>query len=260
MTSIEAHRTDDVASAEQRAATVVAVLGEQLAGMAAQIPEPALAGPLGFFSRALTWSAHAATGPGRREAELARLAALDAESRELLAGSAFALPDGAGGDLNVAVEALVLAAGAGVAGAQRQLGRVLAAVREIEEGAPSGGAKDAAAPAGPPAADAERAQAYLRARFGDSGAEVHDVTVVGGGYSKFTILIAATIDGERQEIVLRQLPEGRPNDLEEEFGMLRHVWAPDRPIAEPLWLEPADNELGGRSSRAGACPGRTSEP
>lgn len=254
MTSIETDRTSDLVSPEQRAAIVADVLGEQLTGMAAQIPEPALAGPLGFFGRALRWSAHAAGSPGRREAELARLAELDAESRAILADSASAPTGSAGDDLNATVEALVLAAGEGVAGAAGQLGRVLGAVREIEEGATAGGGADAA-PAGPPAADAGRAQAYLRSRFGDAGAEVHDLTVVGGGYSKFTILITATIGGERQEIVLRQLPAGRPNDLEEEFGMLRHVWAPGRPIAEPLWLEPADNELGGPFFASRRLPG-----
>ncbi|MER7684955.1 phosphotransferase family protein [Streptomyces sp. NPDC097610] len=93
--------------------------------------------------------------------------------------------------------------------------------------------------------DVARMTSYLRRRFGEDAA-VHDLEYIHGGYSKYTILVSATFEGSRQEVVFRQVPKGRhEEDLPFEFDVLRHVWAPDRPTPEPLWIEPSRNDLGG---------------
>src|SRR5581483_7136576 len=92
---------------------------------------------------------------------------------------------------------------------------------------------------------ADQVLAYLRDRFGGHDVTVDSVTTIGGGFSKRTILVAATVGGKQEAIVLRQVPPGQPDDtLAPEYAVLCHVWSPDLPIAEPLWLEPTD-VLGG---------------
>jgi aminoglycoside phosphotransferase (APT) family kinase protein len=167
----------------RRAAAITCVVADQLSAMAGQIPEPALATPLGFFGEALAWA------------------------KEALA--------------------------------------------QTDTTAPAA----AAAPGAPPAADASLVESYLRNRFSDPAATVSTVDVVGGGYSKYTILVTATVNGIVQELALRQLPAGRPNDLPEEFSLIQQVWSPDLPVPEPLWLEPTDNDLGGPFFATRRLPG-----
>jgi aminoglycoside phosphotransferase (APT) family kinase protein len=96
-----------------------------------------------------------------------------------------------------------------------------------------------------PALDPERVTRYLKERFG-TNARADAVTPIAGGYSKHTTLVSATLEGQRQELVLRQVPEGQPEDtLVPEYELLRHAFSPELPIPEPLWVEPGANALGG---------------
>lgn len=85
---------------------------------------------------------------------------------------------------------------------------------------------------------------YLNRRC--PGDRAHSVQAITGGYSKVTLLVSVTLGGHDQEIVLRQIPAGRQaRSLPPEFDVLRHVHGHGLPAPRPLWIEPADNELGG---------------
>ena len=87
---------------------------------------------------------------------------------------------------------------------------------------------------------------YLRARRPGSDDVAHEVRAITGGFSKRTLLVTATLDGARQEIVLRQVPAGRrARSLGPEFRVVQAVHAAGLPVPEPLWIEPGDNILGG---------------
>jgi aminoglycoside phosphotransferase (APT) family kinase protein len=95
---------------------------------------------------------------------------------------------------------------------------------------------------GPPTVD--EVSAYLDAR--NSGDHAHAVRALVGGFSKVTLLVAATLGGVDQDIVLRQTPAGRSaRSLVPEFEVLRFVHSHGLPAPRPLWLEPSDNALGG---------------
>ena len=87
---------------------------------------------------------------------------------------------------------------------------------------------------------------YLRARTGDGEAAVFEVVALPGGHSKLTTTARCRVNGDDLDIVLRQVPPGRPAErLAPEFAVLRWAWEAALPVAEPLWIEPVDNELGG---------------
>src|SRR5437588_647478 len=139
----------------ERATAVLQTLQQALGGMAAAIPEPALAGPLGYFADAAGWAFHSLQAAERWQANEKILDELTGQARGLLEQAGHPLPAGDPDD------------------------------------------------------------------------------------------VAATLAGERREFVLRQVPPGQPDDsLAPEYAVLRHVWTPDLPIAEPLWLEETD-ALGG---------------
>ncbi|MEV6985924.1 phosphotransferase family protein [Sphaerisporangium sp. NPDC051017] len=97
---------------------------------------------------------------------------------------------------------------------------------------------------------------YLRARRPGSTDEAHEVRAILGGFSKRTLLVAATLDGVRQEIVLRQVPAGRrARSLAPEFEVVRAVYAAGLPVPEPMWIEPEDNALGGAFFVTRRAPG-----
>jgi len=87
---------------------------------------------------------------------------------------------------------------------------------------------------------------YLRARRPGSDDVAHEVRAITGGFSKRTLLVTATLDGARQDIVLRQVPAGRrARSLGPEFQVVQAVHAAGLPTPDPLWIEPGDNILGG---------------
>jgi aminoglycoside phosphotransferase (APT) family kinase protein len=98
--------------------------------------------------------------------------------------------------------------------------------------------------------------AYLQDRFDDPDAVVHDVIYVHGGFAKHTIIVPCVLRNEAIEIVLRQVPSGRPTStLAPEFDVVRFGHASDLPVPEPLWIEPEQNRLGGPFFATRRSPG-----
>jgi aminoglycoside phosphotransferase (APT) family kinase protein len=98
--------------------------------------------------------------------------------------------------------------------------------------------------------------AYLRARRPGSADEAHRVRAITGGFSKRTLLVTATLDGEQQQVVLRQVPAGRKaRGLLLEFEVVRAAHAAGMPVPEPMWIEPEDNRLGGAFFVTRRAPG-----
>ena len=225
---------------DARSAAVLGVLKEQLAGLAGRIAEPKLAGSLEYFAGAAAWAEQNLQASERAAEYRGRLEDLSGRARDLLGDAHAASP---GHDTGQTIESLGEAAERGVAGARELLDELLRTVTAIEEGSAERAGPD---PTGAPAqVDAEQMTAYLRKRFGED-AVAHDVAYISGGFSKHTILVSATFEGSRQDIVFRQVPKGRhEEDLPFEFAVLEHVWAPDLPIPEPLWIEASHNDLGG---------------
>ncbi|MGI9642187.1 MAG: phosphotransferase family protein [Acidimicrobiia bacterium] len=101
----------------------------------------------------------------------------------------------------------------------------------------------------------ESIQRYLRAR----DARFTDATVIqaarlSGGFSKHTTLIQ--VDGSTADLVLRQVPPGRPaQGLEDEYRVLEFAFQRGVPVPEPLWLEREDSELGGPFIACGRVEG-----
>jgi aminoglycoside phosphotransferase (APT) family kinase protein len=93
---------------------------------------------------------------------------------------------------------------------------------------------------------AEQIQSYLRHRFPGARDEVVSVRTIHGGYSKRTTLVDGSVDGVRQEFVLRQAPAGlSARSLEPEFHLLQSLATTGVPAPLPLWIDAADNALGG---------------
>ena len=69
---------------DSRVATALSALHQALGGMAASIPEPALAGPLRHFADALEWSARSLEWDERRKANEKLVDELLAEAAALL--------------------------------------------------------------------------------------------------------------------------------------------------------------------------------
>jgi len=223
----------------ERSGAVIEVLHAQLSGMAGAIPEPKLAGPLQHFAGAALWARCNLDCETRRESLASRLDGLRTRAAEVLGTN-----EDHGSDLSDLIVVAGRAAERGVDGARALLDDLLLTARDLEEGSVAAAdADDADAP--PAQVDVEAMTTYLRDRFGDE-TEAHDVHYITGGFSKHTILVTATIEGERQEIIVRQVPRGRHwEDLPLEYAVLSHVWSPELPLAEPLWLEMDEGKLGG---------------
>jgi aminoglycoside phosphotransferase (APT) family kinase protein len=228
-----------------RAAAVLQTLNQALSGMAAGIPEPKLAGPLGYFADAAAWAFNGLESDERATANEKVIDALVGDARALLQEAGCSPPADRSDDLGAVLEGLVLASTADVPEARAMRDRLLSTLAYVETGVSAGPEEIPSAPAAPAALTAAPVAAYLGRHFGHDDVGVESVTTIGGGYSKHTILVAATVGGELQEFVLRQVPPGQPDaTLAPEFAVLRHVWSPGLPIAEPLWLERSD-ALGG---------------
>jgi aminoglycoside phosphotransferase (APT) family kinase protein len=227
-----------------RAAAVLRTLNQALGGMAAGIPEPKLSGPLGYFADAAAWAGHCLESDERMQANEKVIGELVAEARTLLGQTGAGAPTGPPDEVGATLEALVLASPADPR-AKDVLERLLATLAYVETGRPAGPEEHASKPGTTGALTEAQVAAYLGQRFADDDVAVESVTTIGGGYSKHTILVDAKIGAEREEIVLRQVPPGQPDaTLAPEYAVLRHVWSPELPIAEPLWLEESD-VLGG---------------
>jgi aminoglycoside phosphotransferase (APT) family kinase protein len=232
------------AGGAERVAAMLAALHGGLGGIAAAIPEPALAGPIRHFTDAIEACIRTLGAPARSAVSETRINELAAQAVAVLDPDETDVSSGAGA-LNRTIEQLVVAAHDGDGDAQQVLDGLLSVLADVETGV---GAGRQASPAVNSSAQlgADQVTAYLRRRLDDPGAVAEQVDYVGGGYSKHTILVTATIAGSHRELVLRQVPEGQPTDtLTPEYEVLQHVYLPELPIAEPLWIEPAAAELGG---------------
>ena len=228
-----------------RSAAVLRTLNSALAGMAAAIPEPRLAGPLGYFADAAGWAVQSLQSDARTAASEKVIEELVGEGRRVLDKTGYATPVDASGEPGGILEALVLASTTDVPEARELLDRLLTVLAYVETGQLATGEEVPGEPAASTGLTGAQVEAYLQQRFGPADVAVESVTTIGGGYSKHTILVTAKVGTELQEIVLRQVPPGQPDaTLAPEYAVLRHVWSPDLPIAEPLWLEPSD-VLGG---------------
>ncbi|WP_216892221.1 phosphotransferase family protein [Nocardia alni] len=87
---------------------------------------------------------------------------------------------------------------------------------------------------------------HLSARSGQR-VRAQSVAQLSGGFSKTTIAVCLRRpDSDPEEIVLRQVTPGREaHTLVGEYDVLRFVWERGIDVAEPLWIEPRDNPLGG---------------
>jgi aminoglycoside phosphotransferase (APT) family kinase protein len=227
----------------ERPELVLAALRDNLLGMAAQMPDPALSGPLGFFGQLAGWAASESAREIRADAGSARVEDLRRHAHELGIG---------GSTLGDIVEALATAGASGNVAADAALVELLAELKAVEDGAVESPQPAAGGPAGP---DVARVSEYLETRFGN-GAHATAVTVIPGGYSKTTLLVDAVIDGEAQQIVFRQVPSGYPSEsLKPEFGVLRAIWSPDIPVPEPLWIEAEGSVVGGPFFASRRSPG-----
>jgi len=227
----------------QRPELALAALRDNLLGMAAQIPDAALSGPLGFFGQLAGWAASTAVVESRAEGSTDRIEALRIRARELGVG---------GSTLGDLTEALAAAGASGDVAAAAILVELLAELKAVEQGHVDSVTPAAGGPASP---DSAMVSEYLAAKFGD-GAHATAVTVIPGGYSKITLLVDAVIDGEAQQIVFRQVPPGYRRDaLKPEFDVLRAIWSPGIRIPEPLWIEEEDNIVGGPFFASRRSPG-----
>jgi aminoglycoside phosphotransferase (APT) family kinase protein len=223
---------------------VLAALRDNLLGMAGQIPDAALSGPLRFFGQLAGWAAATASVEGRAAEGTDRVEALRRRALELGVD---------GSTLCDLAEALAVAGAAGDVAAGAVLVELLAELKAVEEG-PVASVPPAAGGAGGP--DAEAFSDYLAARFGN-GAHATAVTVVPGGYSKTTLLVDAVIDGVAQQIVFRQVPPGYSRDaLKPEYDVLTAIWSPGMLVPEPLWIEEKDSVVGGPFFASRRSPGK----
>lgn len=112
----------------------------------------------------------------------------------------------------------------------------------------SGGSDTSPADTGKPAPrrlSVAEVTAYLRKR-GSAQDAATAVRYLEGGFSKHTILVSANIGGSEHELVFRLAPPGgRAKLLAPEFDVLRKLHQAGFPVAEPLWLEMDEKQLGG---------------
>ena len=93
--------------------------------------------------------------------------------------------------------------------------------------------------------NAETTADYLRRRFGGSDIDVESVVHDGSGFSMYTIFVTCRVDDERRDLVLRQLPpQLNARDHRRGYDIIERVWAPDLPIAQPLWYEDTPGSMG----------------
>jgi aminoglycoside phosphotransferase (APT) family kinase protein len=133
--------------------------------------------------------------------------------------------------------------------------RLLDAQRGQEPG-DTGSAAPAEVPTAPKTPTAEDVTAYLQRRRPGSEDRAHAVRALVGGFSKVTLLVHCTLEGEEREIVMRQIPHGRKaSSLGPEFDVLTFAHEHGFPAPRPLWIERADNELGGAFFVTERAPG-----
>jgi aminoglycoside phosphotransferase (APT) family kinase protein len=126
---------------------------------------------------------------------------------------------------------------------QRELS---AAIHEVlrAQGRQARHSDEVSTPVAPPIPTAAEVTAYLDARR--SGDRADSVKAIVGGFSKVTLLVSGTIDGQAQDIVLRQIPAGRKAaSLAPEYAVVEFVHRHRLPVPRPLWIEFGDNALGG---------------
>lgn len=240
--SLPIDRAADLGVHAQHPEVVIAALRDNLLGMAAQIPEPALSQPLTFFGRLADWAASTSTIPARVDAHARRTDTLRAEALELGVD---------GGTLGDLMQSLASEAEHGNLRARSVLLELLAELKAMETEP-----VEAVIPQGVDEAnDVDAVSSYLAERFGQ-GAHAATVTVIPGGYSKTTLLIDAVIDGQVQQVVLRQVPAGQSQEtLKPEFDVLKAIWSPGMLVPEPLWLEENDSAIGGPFFASRRSPG-----
>ncbi|MFI7195194.1 phosphotransferase [Nocardia nova] len=92
----------------------------------------------------------------------------------------------------------------------------------------------------------EQVEKYLHVKTREP-ISVESVAELSGGFSKTTTAVSLRRPGgEREQIVLRQITPGRDSHtLAGEYDVLRFVWKRGVAVAEPLWIEPQTNALGG---------------
>lgn len=98
---------------------------------------------------------------------------------------------------------------------------------------------------------------YISRRSPLEAVDVDSVTQLSGGFSKTTLLVGLHRAGHGpEEIVIRQVPPGRDaHTLTGEYNVVRFAWKHGVEAPEPLWLEPADNLLGGPFFASRRVPG-----
>src|SRR5436309_537226 len=133
----------------ERATAVLQTLQQALGGMAAAIPEPALAGPLGYFADAAGWAFHSLQAAERRQANEKILDELTGQARRLLEQAGHPRPAGDADDVAATLEALVGATTA-VPEAGTLIRRLLATAAHVETGRPTGPQDTPSGPAAPP--------------------------------------------------------------------------------------------------------------
>jgi len=232
-----------------RQESVLRVVEQTVGGLATQVPAPPIAEALGYVGALAGYAVRSAGRDQRRSEHGPALDRLCTSAEELLADELTAANGASADRATSAVVGLTRAAAEGVPGADGLLRELLAVLVTIEEGGSDGAANrsgQSAAATPPGALDPETLTSYLRARSGDDPVVVEDVKQIGGGFSKITTLLSYEAAGERHDIALRQVPPGLVDEsLVPEYEVLRHVWSPELPIPEPLWIEPDQNELGG---------------
>ncbi len=87
-------RADGRVAPTDRAAAVLRTLNQALGGMAAGIPEPKLAGPLGYFADAAAWAGHCLESDERMHANEKVIGELVAEAHAVLEQTEAAPPIG----------------------------------------------------------------------------------------------------------------------------------------------------------------------
>jgi len=227
----------------ERPDLALAALRDNLLGMAAQIPDAELSGPLEFFGRLAGWAASSVVVEARAESSADRIHDLREQARALGVE---------GRSLGDVTERLANAAASGDAASARTLVDLLVELKAVEQGPVS---SVTTGNGGLGVHDVATVSQYLAARFGE-GAHATEVAIIPGGYSKTTLLIDAVIDGQAQQIVFRQVPPGYVRDaLKPEFDVLSAIWSPGLPVPEPLWIEEADTVVGGPFFASRRSPG-----
>ena len=212
----------------QRATAVLGLIGAYLGDAAAAVQSAEIGGLLDQLAALVHW-AEADAGRSQRAAERG-------EQLRSLCGST----DSAG-----AVANLVVAESHGDQSAARRLRELLALQAYVEEGT-SGIVHAARTQSGTTAGvSVETTTDYLRRRLASSDVDVESVVQDGSGFSMYTIFVACRIDGDRRNLVLRQVPAGLSAQAHRrEYDIIERVWEPELPIAQPLWYENAPGPMG----------------